>query len=277
VNPTMRRSGSQLVRMVALLALVAVSGVGLGLAAGYPVSRLEFEESNAVRLDQSRLAGEVDPELALVAQIDLPLTWGPGDPAVGGFGLLGLGFCGEEVALPTALSGRQVAVFVDETGRSYLISEAIRVDRWQSARAYVDDVEDSVDACDEFFRPDGAGGSAKVEIQAGTGDPPITDHVARTFVAEDGSSVQTWSLMAVGDVLIALQHIGPQRPQEGFLRDLEDKILIRVDPLDFAPGGLPTTTTAVVPEDPTATTVLEDGAADEFEPLPGGGVEEPSG
>jgi hypothetical protein len=42
VNPTMRRSGSQLVRMVALLALVAVSGVGLGLAAGYPVSRLEF-------------------------------------------------------------------------------------------------------------------------------------------------------------------------------------------------------------------------------------------
>ena len=45
------------------------------------------------------------------------------------------------------------------------------------------------------------------------------------------------------------------------LRDLEDKLLMRLDPADFAPGGIePTTTTTT---DPTATTVIEGGPADE--------------
>jgi hypothetical protein len=253
-------------RALLLIALLVTSGVGLGLAAGYPVSRIEFEESNALRLEQSRLAGQVEPEQALVAGQDLPLTWAPGDPAVGAFGLLGLGFCGEDVALPTALSSRQVAVFKNQADQAFLISEAIRVDRWQSARSYIDDVTDSVEACGEFYRPDGSGGQVKVEIQDAAGDPPITDHVARTFVTEDGSSVQVWSIMAVGDVLIAMQHFGPQRPQRGLISDLERKILVRIDPEDFAPGGVAVTTTTVV--ESSSTTVLEDGAADESEPAP---------
>jgi hypothetical protein len=154
VNSLLRRSGNQLLRVTLLVAIIAVSGVGLGLAAGFPVSRIEFDESDAIRLDQTRLAGEVDPQESLVAQADLPLTWSPGDPAVGGFGILGLGFCGEQVDLPTALSAREVAVFTNPDDRAYLISEAVRVDRWQSAREYVDDVADSVEACDEFFRSD---------------------------------------------------------------------------------------------------------------------------
>lgn len=264
MTSALRRSGDQLVRAAMLVAIIAASGVALGLAAGYPVSRIEFDESDAVRLDHTRLAGEVDPEAALVTPADLPLTWSPGDPAVGGFGLLGLGFCGEEVQLPTALSGKKVAVYSSPGEQAFLISEAVRVDRWQSARAYVDDVGDSVEACDEFFRSDGQDGRVKVEIGPGMGDPPITDHVARTFVTEDGSSVQVWSLMAVGDVVIALQHIGPERPQEGFLNDLEDKILMRVDPADFAPGGVPASTTSTTtPSGGTATSVLEGGAADE--------------
>jgi hypothetical protein len=277
VNSLLRRSGNQLLRVTLLVAIIAVSGVGLGLAAGFPVSRIEFDESDAIRLDQTRLAGEVDPQESLVAQADLPLTWSPGDPAVGGFGILGLGFCGEQVDLPTALSAREVAVFTNPDDRAYLISEAVRVDRWQSAREYVDDVADSVEQCDEFFRSD-AGGRVKVSIQPGLGSPRITDHVARTFVAEDGSSIQVWSVMAVGDVIIALQHIGPQRPQQGFLDDLEQKILVRVDPADFAPAGLD----AVTPTGPagdgldgTDPTVPAGGAADETEAIPDQGVEEP--
>lgn len=274
MSSLLRRSGNQLLRVVLLVVLVVGSGIGLGLAAGYPVSRIEFDESDAIRLDQGRLAGEIDPEAALVTQADMPLTWTAGDPAIAGFGLLGLGFCGEDVELPTELSARKAAVFTNPGEQSFLISEALRVGTWQSARAYVDDVADTVEACDTFFRADASGGRVEVEIREGQGDPPITDYVARTFVAEDGSSVQVWSLMAVGDVIIALQHIGPQRPQEGFLTDLEDKILIRIDPKDFAPGGVPTTTSSstTVPGDASTTTVLEGGAADESGVTPGEGT-----
>jgi hypothetical protein len=269
VNRLLRRSGDQLGRGLLLLAIIAVTGVGFGFAAGYPVSRIEFEDSDAVRLDHTRLAGEVDPEAALVAQSDLPLTWTAGDPAVGAFGLLGLGFCGEEVDLPTTLSSKEVAVFSNPVDQAFLISETVRVDRWQSARDYVDDVADAVRSCDEFFRTDPLGQRIRVKIAEGIGDPPITDHVAHQFIAEDGSSVQVWSLMAVGDVLIALQHIGPERPQEGFLEDVENKILIRIDPEDFAPGGVPTTTTSSVPTDGTSTTLVEGGAEEEPVTEPG--------
>ena len=263
MSSLLRRSGDQALRIVLLLGILAATGIGFGFAAGYPVSRIEFDESDAVRIDHTRLAGEIDPEAALVTQADLPLTWTAGDPAVGAFGLLGLGFCGEEVDLPTALSGKQVAVFSSPVDEAYLISEAVRVDRWQSARTYVDDVADAVESCDEFFRTGAEGERLRVEVRPGTGDAPITDHVARSFVATDGSSWQVWSIMAVGDVVIALQHIGPDQPQEGFLNDLEDKILIRIDPEDFAPGGVPTTTTSTPPEGGSSTSVVEGGAADE--------------
>lgn len=265
----LRRGGDQLLRAALLVAIIVASGVGLGFAAGYPVSRIEFEESDAVRLDHTRLAGEVDPAAALVTGADLPLTWVDGDAAFGAFGLLGLSFCGEEVDLPTALSAKEVAVFSSPADDAVLISEAVRVDRWQSARAYVDDVASSVHECDQFFRTGANGDRVRVEIRPGMGEPPITDHVARTFVAEDGSSVQVWALMSVGDVLIALQHIGPTRPQEGFLDDLQDKLLARIDPTDFAPRGIATEPEGDT-DDPagSGTTVPAGGAADETEAIP---------
>lgn len=267
MNGALRRSGNQALRALILLVVIAASGVGLGLAAGYPVSRIEFQQSDAVRIDHTRLAGQIDPADAVATQSDLTFTWTEGDPAVGAFGLLGLDFCGEKIALPASLSGREVSVFASTGDSAFLISEAIRVDRLQSARAYVDDVADALDECTEFYRTGLEGTRTKVEIHAGMGSAPITDHVARVFVSEDGTSVQAWSIMAVGDVIIALQHIGPQRPQEGFLSDVENKILMRIDPADFAPGGIAQTTTT----DPqsTSTSVLTDGAADETEQMPG--------
>lgn len=258
--------GKQGARIVLLLVILGCSGLFLGLAAGYPLSKIQFEESDAVRLDQSQLAGEIDPSSAVLTQADLPIGWEEGDPALAGFGLLGAEFCGEEVPLPTALSDVESAVFANPTDASFLIVQAVRVDRWQSAKAYVDDVGSAVDECDQFFRNGLDGSRVQVDIDDGTSEPPITDYVSRSFVAQDGESVQTWSMMAVGDVIVSMLHGGPARPPEGLLSDLENTILVRIDPADFAPGGVaPSTTTTTADDGGTGTTVLEGGAADESE------------
>lgn len=257
--------GKQGVRLVLLVVILGLSGVFLGLAAGYPLSKIQFEESDAVRLDQSQLAGEVDPAAAVVTATDLPIGWEDGDPAIAAFGLLGTEFCGEEVPLPTQLSEVESAVFANPADESVLIAQAVRVDRWQNARTYVDDVGSAVGECEQFFRNGLDGSRVQVDIEDGTSEPPITDYVSRSFVAQDGESVQTWSMMAVGDVVIALLYNGPTAPQQGFLSELEDQLLARLDPQDFAPGGVAPSTSTTTTVDPTATTVLEGGAADETE------------
>ncbi len=257
--------GKQGVRLVLLVVILGLSGVFLGLAAGYPLSKIQFEESDAVRLDQSQLAGEIDPAAALVTSTDLPIGWEDGDPALAGFGLLGAEFCGEEVPLPTQLSEVESAVYANPADESILIAQAVRVDRWQNARTYVDDVASAVGECEQFFRNGLDGSRVQVDIEDGSSEPPITDYVSRSFVAQDGESVQTWSIMAVGDVVIALLYNGPTAPQQGFLSELEDQLLARIDPEDFAPGGVAPATSTTTTVDPTATTVLEGGAADESE------------
>ena len=137
----------------------------------------------------------------------------------------------------------------------------MRVDSWQDARDYVDELADAVGSCEEFFQQGPGGERIKFEVREGSSNGPISDHVSRTLVAADGSSLQSWSVMAVGDVIVAVQYLGPSRPQEGFIPDIEDKLLQRLDPADFAPGGVATTTTTT---DPTSTSVI-DGPADETE------------
>ena len=261
--------GQQGVRVVLLSVIIIASGIGLGLATGLPLSRIQFESSDAVEIDQAGLAGEVEPESALVSLDDLPLGWEPGDPVLGGFGVLGTGFCGTPVELPTALSDRAVAVYANPADEAFLVSEAVRVESWQAARDYVDELADAVGSCEEYYQQGLGGERVKYEVREGSSDGPISDHVSRTLVASDGSSLQSWSVMSVGDVVLAVQYLGPSRPQEGFITDLEDKLLRRLDPADFAPGGVePTTTTT----DPTATTVIDGGPADETdtgqEPIP---------
>ncbi len=262
--------GKQGVRVVLLSVIIIASGIGLGLATGLPLSRIQFEASDAVQIDQARLAGEVDPDAALVTLDDLPLGWEPGDPVLGGFGVLGTSFCGSPVELPTALSDRAVAVYANPSDEAFLVAEAVRVESWQSARDYVDELGDAVGSCEEYYQQSLDGERVKYEVREGSSDGPISDHVSRTIIAADGSSLQSWSVMSVGDVVLAVQYLGPSRPQEGFITDLEDKLLMRLDPADFAPGGVePTTTTTT---DPTATTVIDSGPADETdtgqEPLP---------
>lgn len=260
-----KRLGQQGLQLGLLALVIGLTGVGVGLAAAYPISRIQFEESDAIRLDQARLAGTVDPANALTTLADLPQTeWAAGDPAVASFGLLGTDFCGEAVKLPTALSPKQAVVFTNASDESILISETIRVDTWQSAKEYVEDVGRAVGECDEFYRTDLAGARVQVDIKDGMGDPPITDYVSKTFVTSDGSGVQVWSMMAVGDVVVSTQYVGPERPQQTLMDNLEGKILLRVAPETFAPGGLATDdTTPTTISGGTETTLIEGGAADE--------------
>lgn len=256
------------VRLVALCLLVGLSGVLAGAAIGWPLGRVNFETSKAVRLDQARLAGSIDPEVVVAVDTDLPIGWKPGDPNVAMFGILNSDFCGEKVDMPAALTSVKSSVFVSPSDDGTLIIQAVRLERWQNAREYVRSVDRTVGDCDKFFSTDMEGNRRRIDIEDGQGDPPITDFVARSYVSEDGNDVQFWSLMAVGDVVIGIRYVGTVVPQHSLLPDLQNHILMRIAPQDFAPGSGDTRTNADGSDHTDVTTddVDDDGTE---------GVEEP--
>ncbi len=267
---TSKLLGVGLLKFVMLAALVALSGAILGFAVGYPLGRVKFSESNSIRLDQARLAGTIDPATAITQQSDLPVGWEPGDKNLAGFGILGNEFCGEKVDLPGTLSSVESSVFTN--GReSNLISQAVRVEQWQNAREYIRSVKRALEGCSKFFQPTPDGKRARVDIKDGDGDAPITDFVSRRYVSSLGSDVQSWSIMAVGDVLVGTRYLGKSSPQRSFLSDVENEILIRVAPQTFAAGEPDFSNSGGAGDQntTTASTVIEGGAADETQSLPG--------
>lgn len=224
-------------RLFALCGLVVVAGLLAGAAVGWPLGRVKFETSQAIRLDQARLVGSIDPEAAIATEADLPIGWESGDPALAVFGILNNDFCGESVDMPAALSEVKSSVFVSPGGDATLIVQAVRVERWQNAREYVRSVERTVSDCDKFFNNDAEGNRRRIDIKEGQGDPPITDFVSRSYVRDDGGDVQYWSMMAVGDVVIGIRYVGSSTPQHSFLPDLQNHILMRIAPQDFAPDS----------------------------------------
>lgn len=266
------RLGNQGARIVLLVAIIGISGMALGYAAGFPLRYVDYEPSSAVSLDQASLAGTVEVADALVSQEDLGAEWVEGDPSLAAFGVLGADVCGEPIETPTPLSAKEAAVWSDETNGAMIIAQALRVDKWSSAEEYIREVTDGLADCDSFFRTDGED-RIKVVSTDIERDPPVTDHVDRRFQSPDG--VQDWSMMVVGDVIIAVQYLAPTPSPEGFLESVERSVLARVAPREFAPGGIapvqdvPTDQVdpAGDPEaDPGATTqtsAVDTGAADE--------------
>lgn len=261
-----------LLKLVLLTALVAASGAVLGLAIGYPVGRIQFSESNAIRLDQSRLAGTIDPAAGITQKSDLPIGWESGDMNLAAFGILGNEFCGEAVPLPKALSSTEASVFSNGS-KSNLISQAVRVDGWQGAREYIRSVKRALDGCDKFYQPGQDGKRVRVDIKDGDGEAPITDFISRRYVSSLGSDVQSWSIMAVGDVLVGTRYLGQSSPQRSLLSDIENEILIRIAPQTFAVDGdgseLAPESTATPDASGPDSSVIEGGAADETPGLPG--------
>lgn len=229
-----KRVGVQGARVILLAAIVALSGMALGYALGYPLRFVHYQSSSAVQLDQAALAGKVEVSKSLVAAEDLGTGWAAGNGALGPFGVLGADVCGNAVETPTPLSAKEAAVFTNGTNKATVISQALRVDQSKSAEEYINNVADELDQCDTFYRVDGDK-RVKVSSRPSTREAPINDHVARTYQSSDG--VQEWSMMSVGDVIIAIQYLGPTPPPEKLLPDLERSVLTRVDPADFTPGG----------------------------------------
>ena len=259
---------SKLARVLILVLLLSVTGMAIGLVLAYPVSQVHLSEAAAINLDQGALAGKADPEQAVVTLTDLGEPWAVGNAALSQYGILGSKFCGEEVKVPTSLSPVRSAVYTDPGSKATVVTQAVRLDRWQNAREYVASVDRAVGGCDRFYTTGPEGRKLQRVLDSGAAKP-IDDHVSRVYLAEDGSAAVAWSIMSVGDVVVAVEYFGPSRPPEGFLGDLESKLLLRLAPSAFSSdggstGGSSTTTTAPAPGDPApSTSVVEGGSADE--------------
>ncbi len=261
---------SKLARVLMLVLLLTVSGMAIGLVFAYPVSKVQLSEAAAIELDQAALAGKADPEQAVVTLTDLGEGWVAGDEALSRFGILGSKFCGDEVTVPTALSPVRSAVYSDPSSKATVVAQAVRLDRWQNAREYVSSVDRAVGGCDRFYTTGPEGRKLQRVLDSGSAKP-VDDHVGRVYLSEDGSSAVAWSIMAVGDVVVAVEYFGPSRPPEGFLGELESKLLLRLAPdvftSDGGTGGSdgPATSTTAPAAGGTApaTSVVEGGSADE--------------
>ncbi len=274
------RLRAQSLRILALAGLLLLSGAAIGLAAAYPLTQMSFHESNATRLDQPALAGQVDVDKAVVTIDDLPKGWVAGDANMAGFGMLSSDYCGEKITPPAPMSDVRSAVFSDPTDQAVVVAQALHVDK--SAKTYLNDVRDALAKCSSFYRTDAAGNRTKVRIKDASQDPPIADDfVSATYVDDKGASVQEWAVFVVGDVIVTVLHSGPTRPDPPFLNGVIGNVLTRIDPKDFAPGG-------VAPEDSNGaggtdganpSTTLGSGAADESGPsgAPAPGAPAPGG
>jgi hypothetical protein len=266
---------TQTLRVLMLAGLLLLSGAAIGLAAAFPLTFISYDESEATTIDQTRLTGQVDVDQALVTLEDLPRGWEPGDPALGPFGIFNSEFCGEQIDTPTPLSEVHTAVFKNTTNDSVLIAQALHVDKWQSAQSYVNDIDDAVTECDQFYR-NGPAGRTKVDIKEAAEAPLIAnDFVARTYVATDGDGVQEWAVFQVGDVVISVMYSGPTGPEAPFLNGVIRNVLSRVDPEDFPRAGANTDNalSGAVTDGSTPSTI-DSGAADESEG--GTGAETPA-
>ena len=242
-----RRVRLQTARVVALLLLLVVSGIAVGLLVAFPVSRIQLNSSGAIRLNQANLVGRTDAQAAVISQDDLPVQWTPGAPALASFGVLGSSFCGTQVPVPTALSSEKTAVFQNSTTEATLISQAVRVDRWQSARDYVAAVNRALKDCDEFYQASFSG-PVRSRIEEAPGSPAISDSAGATYRAlEAPNGVTEWTILAVGDLLFALTYSGPTGSPPSFLDTVENRLLTRVDPEDFAPATAQSTTVPAAP------------------------------
>jgi hypothetical protein len=257
-----RGAGSTGARIVVLLVIVGAVGAVVGLGIGYPISRIKVSGDTAVSLDQPTLAGTFDPQAALVTAADLPSNWAPTDTSFEAYSLIGAPVCGQTAKISDQVGSRLVAVFKDAGDQSYLLSEVVRVQQTGNAQTYLNDVEDTFQACSSFYRIAG-GTKSKVNILPGQPDPPVSDFASYTLQPPKSGITQRMVIMQIGDVIVSLQFAGPTLPQRTLLDNAEHAILVRTAPKQFSqkkkvPGeknlpALPTTTSTTTTTLPPTT------------------------
>jgi len=241
-------------RVVTLLTIVAIGGLLLGFGIGYPLSKVDFNVDVAKQLDHNALIGTFDPELALVQPGDLPTTFAQTDVDLSVFSIVGASFCGEQPTLDGQLGDKLIRSFAN-TDKEFVISEVVRVKAAKQASDYIQQVQRAFDGClpKAYFRAD----KVRVKIKSGQPDPPVTDYVSYTLEPETPGPTQVIVFFQVGDVVVAIQYLGPSKPSQTLLKDAQDAILRRTAPKEFGslvtvdgvqpiPTEAPTTTTTTI-------------------------------
>lgn len=257
-------------RVGLLVAIVVVCGIAVGVAVGYPISQLDIATDDALALDQNAIRS-FDLEAALLALDDLPDGWILSEKDLSPFTMIGQPICGQTPEIGNQLGQKLARTYENPRDGALLLSEAIRVRRVSDAVGYVNEMGKTFDGCKRgFYRQNQDGTSTKVELRAGQPDPPITDYQSRTLQPPKGEHTQLLVFMAVGDVVVSIQYVGPSLPPRELLADAQRKLLVRLAPEQFGtrrtvPGEqtLPTeptttsTTTTTLPPTtlpPTTTT-----------------------
>lgn len=249
----LRRAGTTSGRLVLLAGIVAVCGVAVGLAVGYPVSQIRISADDAVALDQNSIRS-FDLEAALLSADDLPEGWTLSELDLSPFSMVGQPICGQTPAIDNQMGQKLSRTFQNPRNGALLLTEAIRVRRITDSVGYVAEMGKTFDGCKRgFFRKNQDGTSTKVELRPGQPDPPITDYQSRTLQPPKGEQIQLVVFMAVGDVIISIQHVGPSAPSRDLLADAQRKLLARLAPDQFGtratiPGE------KNLPPEPTTTT-----------------------
>jgi len=246
-------------RVLVLVAIVLGSGALAGMALGYPIRSLELGASDAVTLDQEALANTIDVEQALVAQTDLPKSYEPAPDLAAGVALIGAKYCGLAVAPETTVGEPLTAAFLDRTNNAFILSEVVKVKQQNDAGKYIKELTGVFDGCPDQRYFTGAGAD-KVRLEISNprkrDEPLELDYLTRTLKPTGGGTTQIVTYFQVGNVVVAIQYAGPDKPDKNLMSKAEDEILYRVAPDQFSKtskvnGEKPIpdeTTTTLVPD-----------------------------
>lgn len=260
-GPTwLRRAGTATGRLGMLAAIVAASGLAVGLAVAYPISKIELPTEDAVVLEQNSVKS-FDLADALIQPDDLPSGWSLSETDLAAYSMIGQPICGQTPTIDNQMGNKLTRTYADGPStspeqlaqRNLILTEAVRVNRVADAVNFVNEMGDTFDGCKRgFYRKNLDGSSTKVELRVGQPDPPITDYQTRTLIPPKNEKLQRLVFMAVGDVIISIQYVGDTTPRPDLLGVAQRKILRRLVPDQFGnrrkvPGE------ETLPSEPTTT------------------------
>lgn len=257
----LRRASGALIRLVILVALVALVGWGIGQAGGQLLARLP-DTSGATAIDHFTLAAGLSPDATLVQQADLPKEWTPGAPT---FGFLGANLCGMKAGLVGAKTNRlPTHTWVDSKVGSVLVSEVVEFTSVQFASTYMSKVDSTLGKCDHYFVVNGTA-RQQMDVSVPTVEDPVDDYVSRIIQPKDRKSYSILTAFQAGRTVVGIQYRGPIRPDRDLINNVVNKVLRRIDPDQFATTSTTITGAKKLPE---KTVVSIDSAA--ISTVPGG-------
>ncbi len=264
-NLRARLVSSTVFRVLVILALVIGTGVAVGTVMAYPLKQIDLTVRESIVLQHAVLAGSFDPAAALVTVEDLTPSWTLA--ASGSDDLFSKKICDSTASTLTPVSPPLSRSFANSVDSAFLFSGVVRFKTIEIAKERLGELDTNLTTCrsNQFVRTttgaDGKETREEFTILNNRPEPLVADYVSRTIRSTKGGGVEILVYFQVGDVLVAIDYLGPQGSNELFDK-AEREILTRVAPLQFSstvdvPGQLPLpdnqVTTTTNPADPSPT------------------------